>query len=63
MVPVIVIAVGVLLALFGIYTLKHNPESWSYSLRTGMEYQDWSSTIYAGAFLIAGGIILHLLGF
>ena len=60
---VIVIAVGIFLVFFGIYTLKYNPESWSLNPRTGFEQPDWSSTIYAGAFLIVGGIILYLLGF
>jgi len=60
---VIVVAVGVLLVFFGIYTRKYNPESWSLNPRTWIEQTDWPSYIYTGAFLIAGGIILYWLGF
>lgn len=60
---VIVVAVGVFLVFFGIYTRKYNPESWSLNPRTGIEQQDWSSTIYAGVLVIVGGIVLYWLGF
>ena len=60
---VIVIAVGIVLVFFGIYTLKYNPESWSLNPRTWIEQPDWSSTIYTGALVIVGGIILYWLGF
>jgi hypothetical protein len=59
----IVIAAGIFLICFGIYTRKYNPENWSLNPITWIEQSDWSSYIYTGAFLIAGGIILYWLGF
>lgn len=53
---------GIIFIAFGVFVRKSDPDSWVRSSTTWIEFPEWASYIYTGAFLIIGGIILNWLG-
>ena len=49
---------GIILLILGIYYLKTDPDSWVRSSMGGIEFPEWFTFIYAGAFFIVMAIII-----
>jgi uncharacterized membrane protein len=52
---------GIIFLIMGIYYLKTDTNSWVRSSVGGIEFPEWSTFIYAGAFFIVMAIIIKYL--
>jgi len=49
---------GIILLIMGIYYLRTDPDSWVRSSICGIEFPEWFTLIYAGAFFIVMAILI-----
>ena len=56
------IACGIVFVVTGIYFLRTAPDSWDNSATAYIEFPEWASYVYTGAFFIVCAIILEWLG-
>jgi len=55
------IVAGIIFIVLGIYYLKYDPDSWVRSSTTWIEFPEWFTYLYAGAFFIIGAIVVKWL--
>jgi len=55
----LLIVIGIILVALGIIVQKSDPNSWVRDFWiSGVEFPEWASLVYAGAFFVAFGIVL-----
>lgn len=60
----LLIVIGIIFVALGIVVRKSDPKSWVRDFWiSAVEFPDWASWVYAGAFFVSFGIVLYWLGF